>query len=293
MREDRKGRCLESPLRGVLAWHGLGFTQGWSVYHERYDLCSLYGLDGTCRYRNRQRALARGQSLLLAPGEVSHGSNIVGGALFVLSLSPRFVEQSAPGLELHDCRLIYDDPEIERRIRSIVDGIVGGATALDIECRIVATLVHMVAQGGGDRPLERVLRFDDKRLRALVDQNLHRPIRLQEMADLVGMSRFHFVRCFHEQFEVSPARFVALRRAARALSLLMEGQTVSHTVGMLNYTDRSHLARWMRRTYGMTPRALQRTTREILDPAALDASTESARVKTSTPRSPDQPTGTS
>lgn len=59
--------------------------------------------------------------------------------------------------------------------------------------------------------------------RRFIDERFDEPIDLRLMAQQAGLSRFHFVRAFREEFQVTPHRYLQARRIERAKELLAGG----------------------------------------------------------------------
>jgi len=93
-----------------------------------------------------------------------------------------------------------------------------------------------------------------RRVIAFIENNLHRELRLEELAAVTHMSPYHFARLFKRATGVSPHRFVVRRRIAAATALLTESTSsigsIARTVG---FRTASHFATTVRRVTGMTP----------------------------------------
>ena len=107
--------------------------------------------------------------------------------------------------------------------------------------------------GRGGIPLHRL-----RRVLEGIDREMARPLRLDDLADLAGMSRFHFAREFARTTGVSPHRFVVRRRLQRAVELLASRTLhISDVARLSGFTHASHLARHMYRQNGVTPAQLR------------------------------------
>jgi AraC family transcriptional regulator len=105
-----------------------------------------------------------------------------------------------------------------------------------------------------------------RRVIAFIENNLHRELRLEELAAVTHMSPYHFARLFKRATGVSPHRFVVRRRIDAATALLIESTTsigsIARTVG---FRTASHFATTVRRITGMTPSA-HRVGRAVAEP---------------------------
>lgn len=94
------------------------------------------------------------------------------------------------------------------------------------------------------------------RLKSLLDANLDRYISVTEMADVAGLSRFHFSRCFKAATGQSPLQFAIVRKLEHAATLLEKEQNMNilNVAQSVGFTNPSHFARAFRRHYGLSPR---------------------------------------
>ncbi|WP_082536934.1 MULTISPECIES: helix-turn-helix domain-containing protein [unclassified Aureimonas] len=94
-----------------------------------------------------------------------------------------------------------------------------------------------------------------RRLRDHIEADLHRTIRLEDLARLAQLSEFHFQRMFRASFGVSPHAFVGHRRILRARSLLKGLEPIAEIAAACGYSSQSHLTRAFRAATGLTPGA--------------------------------------
>lgn len=59
--------------------------------------------------------------------------------------------------------------------------------------------------------------------RRFIDERFHQPLHPDLIARQAGMSRFHFVRAFRQEFQQTPHRYLQERRIERAKQLLAVG----------------------------------------------------------------------
>lgn len=87
-----------------------------------------------------------------------------------------------------------------------------------------------------------------------VADNLAAAIRLEELADLAGMSAFHFARSFREVTGRPPHRYVVEIRMARARELLTTSSlSVNEIAWRVGYANPSHFSKQFKRAFGITP----------------------------------------
>lgn len=92
-----------------------------------------------------------------------------------------------------------------------------------------------------------------------INDNLHRKLRLEEIAGAANMSPHHFARFFKKETGLPPYRYVVQKRVERARRLVanteMNLAEVARTVG---FSSQSHLTSHFRRLLGVSPGVLRR-----------------------------------
>jgi AraC-like DNA-binding protein len=101
-------------------------------------------------------------------------------------------------------------------------------------------------------------RYKLRRVMAYVDARLGGPISLEDLANVAGVSRFHFHRQFRKSVGVTPREYVVRARIERAKGLLTESDlTVGEVSGAVGFADQSHFSNIFRRVTAMTPRGFR------------------------------------
>lgn len=94
----------------------------------------------------------------------------------------------------------------------------------------------------------------EKRVRAHIDSHLDEALSLDDLAQLAGMSRFHFAAMFRQSFGESPHRYVVQKRIERASTLLVETSQPIIEVGQrVGYDNQSYFTTLFKRETGSTP----------------------------------------
>lgn len=91
----------------------------------------------------------------------------------------------------------------------------------------------------------------------LIAASLDTQITVTALADAVGLSRFHFLRVFKKHFGAAPHAYIQALRTANAKRLIAEGVSPTQAAMKTGFVDQSHLTRWMKNCYGVTPGAYQ------------------------------------
>jgi AraC family transcriptional regulator len=93
-----------------------------------------------------------------------------------------------------------------------------------------------------------------KRVMAFVAENYSNDLPLSELANVAGMSSFHFAREFKRTTGTTPHQYLIKFRVERAKALLAEAQLPLTEVGLRSgFSHQSHFTRLFRRFTGTTP----------------------------------------
>jgi len=103
------------------------------------------------------------------------------------------------------------------------------------------------------------------RVRDLLHEQMDGNIGLDELADMAGIDRFRLTRQFQRTFGTSPHAYVVRLRLRAARRLLAIGRTPAQVAAEVGFADQSHLGRWFRRAYRMTPAAYRRMCTNVPD----------------------------
>jgi AraC family transcriptional regulator len=88
-----------------------------------------------------------------------------------------------------------------------------------------------------------------------IEGNLSQRLTLAELAALADLSVPHFKVLFRETLGMPVHRYVVQRRVERARDLLLEGRLRASQVALeTGFAHQSHMAHWMNRLLGATPR---------------------------------------
>ena len=91
------------------------------------------------------------------------------------------------------------------------------------------------------------------RVRALLEEEFARPLRLGEIAGAVGLHPVYVSRKFREVTGAGLATTLRRVRVARALARVAAGDPIAQVALSCGFADQSHLTKAVRRVTGRTP----------------------------------------
>jgi AraC family transcriptional regulator len=140
----------------------------------------------------------------------------------------------------------------------LTSGGAGGRLAAESLANVLAVhlLRHVLAPRQPERGRDGAL--PRGRLRAVVEyieEHLDASPSLEQMAEVAGLSPYHFARQFRTATGLPPHQYVIARRVERAKELLQVGTNLSLTevATCAGFSDQSHFSHHFRRLVGITP----------------------------------------
>ena len=92
-----------------------------------------------------------------------------------------------------------------------------------------------------------------------IDRHLNEKIAISDLASLVDLTRFHFIRAFRQAAGMTPLQFVIRRRIDRAREFLAErGTSIAEVAIRSGFGSSVQMTRAFRRVIGTTPSAIRR-----------------------------------
>lgn len=175
----------------------------------------------------------------------------------------RLTEGRFPGARVEIAeKWAFKDPRLENLLKVLYEELRQGAPTGPIFAEQLGNAVAMLLArqysivtpgiygSGGRIPTSRLKTIFD-----YVEAHLHEDVHLSDLAKTAAMSLYYFARLFKNSTGVSPHRYVAQRRIARAKELLRNSEKSVFEIGMcVGYTDAEHFRNLFRREVGVPPR---------------------------------------
>jgi AraC family transcriptional regulator len=165
----------------------------------------------------------------------------------------------APASRL-DTRHLLRDQRIEHLARALQSDLDLGAPSGSLFADSIgaALAVRLLSLD----EIEQTNRLSDTQLKRVlehIEAALHEPLSIDRLARAAGASSSHLRTWFKVATGVTLHRYVLRRRVERARVLLQQGDlSTSEVAELTGFAHQSHLAHWMRREIGQTPRDLRR-----------------------------------
>ncbi|HEY9606689.1 MAG TPA: AraC family transcriptional regulator [Allocoleopsis sp.] len=96
-----------------------------------------------------------------------------------------------------------------------------------------------------------------QQVKEYINEHLNQDIKLIELAAIVQMSPYHFLRLFKQSMGVTPHQYILQCRIEKAKCLLQHGElSIADVAARVGFCDQSHFTRYFKRIVGVTPKQL-------------------------------------
>jgi AraC family transcriptional regulator len=205
------------------------------------------------------------------------GSSVEGWNCFKRPVSSAIAVYLTPAASDHDSNdiskippsLYFENSNLKatlQKLRSVVDGsgIDDHAYAETLGLLLLWELRH-----AADRNYSRLepvrgglTGHQLKRIKEFVDAHVSKDIGISELAGLIGLSHFHFIRAFKYSVGISPYQYVLSERVSLAKEMLSESDLLIADVALaVGFSGTAQLNRVFGKLVGVTPSAFRRENR--------------------------------
>lgn len=92
-----------------------------------------------------------------------------------------------------------------------------------------------------------------------IRKHIHQPVRIETLADLVCISKDHFIRLFKKEIGITPMHYINRKKIEKAqLLLVTEGLSIKEIAFQLSYEDHSYFNRLFKKLTGISPQEYRR-----------------------------------
>ncbi|HWA84991.1 MAG TPA: AraC family transcriptional regulator [Opitutus sp.] len=232
----------------------------WCVFHQTYTVCTILRHAGASDwlYRRRRHLVGDRQLMLMEPGEVHRNIRHFGDADFhVVMIQPALVGELAreAGLRAtpHLALAQTGAPAVFDAFRRLHAMLAQGGSILERQSLLAAAVRQLLADCAEERPHPDPApdRAGLRRARDYLHECCAEKVALADLARMAGLSRFHFLRAFAQQFGLPPHAYQIGLRLEKARLLLKAGRPIAEVDA--GFADQSHLTRRFKARFGVTP----------------------------------------
>lgn len=216
-------------------------------------------------YQGAEHVAPAGHVVVINPGEVHTGQAAGKNGWTYRMLYPEITlvqramaEVSGRPKDIPDFpQPVIRDDDIVERIRHLHLTLENPATTpLERESLFVSTLIRLIsghAKPGFKLPPAGRERQAVRRARDYLETHYAENVLLEQLAAIVHLSPFHFLRAFRTETGLPPHAYLNQVRVERAKVLLAQGWPVVQVACETGFTDQSHLTKRFKGIVGVSP----------------------------------------
>lgn len=233
--------------------------------HDGYSLGAIEDGVERFRYRGSEHLAPCGSLVFLNPDELHTGQAEVadGWTYQMLYIEPDILK-TMTGCDAYFPQATAHDPLMATLFKECFKRMWLAADDLAFISEFTSLIDTMVLRHADRAPSKLLMTDKDaSRTRAMqrvldcIEANLDGTLHVDTLAAEAGLSTFHFVRAFTARFHATPHQYLQARRTLRAKSMLAQRVSPADAAFAVGLTDQSHLNRWFKRAYGVTPAQYQ------------------------------------
>lgn len=208
--------------------------------------------------------VAAGQLALINPGQVHSGVPVSGHRMtyrMVYVTLDRFIDLAGdvcqkPGTVPEFQRMVIPGHGYFARLMNLCRLMNKPGRRLEKQSVALEAFAPLLADYGGMTGVSDRIgrqRRAVRKAKEFLSENLDSKLSLQDVADAVGLSRYHFLRVFKQETGLPPHVFRTQRRIDAAQGLLKKGMPFSQVALAAGFNDQSHFTNKFRQFMGATP----------------------------------------
>ncbi len=222
-----------------------------------------------CNERSYSRIQAHGDADVIPAGLDGQWSDDAACTIFSVWISEDFASRTVEQLELKsdEVRLRPQFQMRDPRFQHLAWALRAELEADDAsdplyaESLCTAMIVRLIGNAPSRDDRRRTLAPNTAaRVIDFIEAHLDQRLTLTDLAAHAGLSVPHFKALFRETLGMPVHQYVVRRRVERARDLLLQGRLSASQIALeTGFAHQSHMAHWMNRLLGVTPRELARS----------------------------------
>lgn len=243
---------------------------------NNYVLCFVLDGEGALECEGREWKIMKDQSFILFPGETAVCYADMSNPLYCCwigfhgELADRVVENIGVTKETPVLEVIESD-RFETFVRLMVEtkemGLNGRLRRYAYMMSILSALIEDEGQDDRGNPSSQVISYVDYAKR-FINNHYREKIRIQDLAQHIGISRSYLVKLMKRETGVSPQEYLIATRMKRASEFLIStSDSIRNVAEECGYDDALAFSKAFKAKYGMNPSDYRLRYRENADRA--------------------------
>lgn len=237
-------------------------------FHEEYAIGIIEAGAEEYVYRRQWHRAPSGSMVMVNPGEIHTGNAVTAEGWAYRMTYPSITLMRGIARELTGKNwdmpffreTVIQDSELVNRFRAFHRASENGESRLMRDELLYATYSLLIARYADNRPNPFKLASEHnavQQAREYIQSHYEQDISLEELALEVGLSAFHLSRVFRQETGLPPHKYHNQIRLSRARDLLTGGLAIADVAYRVGFADQSHLSKWFKRVYGVSPAQYQ------------------------------------
>lgn len=193
----------------------------------------------------------------------------------IIYLDPGYISRSAPEEDLLDCfdgadrqrrYLLRPEGEARDKIKKLLseleacldDGDFGAGVMRDALIMQLLVRINRLTPSPGEKGPQAFPDGKMEKVLSYINENLSARLTVEELAEMVYMSRYHFMRIFKAETGSTVHAYIRHKRLMRASQLIREGVPAAKAAAECGFNDYSTFHRAFRDTFNVSPAELKK-----------------------------------
>jgi AraC-like DNA-binding protein len=244
---------------GIELWAVKDYGRLWAAYHETYVFCwaCQQWTDQAWIYRRRRYAANPRTTMLIEPGETHRTLHGGPAEFYLLWVQPTAIQKMLDFRQQHFFEGQTTEAVVQSTFARTCQAITSGSdNPLTLEESTLDFLhtAFQICADSANAPRHTRCPHAVRRVREFLHEHYtENSIRLDDLAAVAGLSKYHLSRMFLREVGVPMHRYQTLVRLAKSHGLLLAGTSVCNAAHQLGFYDQSHFDHAFTQTYGMSP----------------------------------------
>jgi len=229
-------------------------------FHDDYSIALI--TSGTHNFTcNKDNFNAKpGDIRLINPGDIHVCKSKTWGYI-TFTPDSNFVEAFSESCqkELHNINFanpVIHNPKLAKLFLDLNYAIKEWQDELMAENILEELVVNLISSYSNNQIKSKDISYSRKKLIQTVEYmkaNFQESLKLENLAQISGLSKYHFLRKFKEEFNMTPHAYLLQIRIQNAKNMLLQHKSLIDIALSCGFSDQSHFTRVFNKIYGMSP----------------------------------------
>lgn len=118
-------------------------------------------------------------------------------------------------------------------------------------------VVNLISSYSNNSLNNKEISYSSKKLSQSIEymkSNFHENLKLENLAKISGLSKYHFLRKFKEEYSMTPHSYLLQIRIQKAKNMLLQNKPLTEIAQSCGFSDQSHFTRVFNKIFGMSPK---------------------------------------